>query len=84
MALITWLSKNKPTIKSYVFGDEFLAMKTIMKALHGIRHKTRIMGVSLTGTSYIYGDNMSVIHNTKRTVSTLKKENNSICYHEMW
>ena len=41
------------------------------------------MGVPLTGPSYIYGDNMSVITNTQRPESTLKKKNNSICYHAM-
>ena len=28
-----------------------------------------------------YGDNMSVIHNTERPESMLKKKSNSICYH---
>lgn len=42
------------------------------------------MGVPLTGPSYIYGDNMSVIHNTQRPESSLNKENNSICYHAIW
>ena len=41
------------------------------------------MGMPLTGPSYIYGDNMVVIHNTQRPESTLKKKNNSIFYHEM-
>jgi hypothetical protein len=39
------------------------------------------MGVSVSGHSYIYGDNMSVIHNTQRPESTLKKKSNSVCYH---
>ena len=41
------------------------------------------MGLPLTGSSYIYGDNMSFIKNNQRTDSTLKKKNNSICYHAM-
>jgi hypothetical protein len=40
-----------------------------------------MMGVPISGPSYIYGDNMSVIHNTQRPESTLKKKSNSICYH---
>ena len=40
-----------------------------------------MMGVPLTGPTYIYGDNMSVIYNTSRLESTLKKKSNSICYH---
>ena len=41
-----------------------------------------MMGLPLTGPTYVYGDNMSVIYNTSRpTESTLKKKCNSICYH---
>ena len=39
------------------------------------------MGVPILGPSMIYGDNMSVIHNTKWPESLLKKKSNSICYH---
>ena len=80
-ALINWLSKKQATIEGSVFGAEFVAMKTGVEALRGIRYKLSMMGVPLTGTTYIYGDNMSVIYNTSRPESTLKKKSNSICYH---
>ncbi len=38
------------------------------------------MGVPIAGLRYVYGANMSVIHNTQRPESTLKKKNLSICY----
>ena len=81
ISLIDWLSKKQATIESSVFGDEFIAMKTGVEALRGIMYKLRMMGVPLTGPIYIYGDNMSVIYNTSRPESTLKKKSNSICYH---
>ena len=56
-------------------------MKNGMEALRGIRYKLRMMGVPISGPSYIYGDNMSVIHNTQRPESMLKKKSNAICYH---
>ena len=56
-------------------------MKTNVEALRGIRYKLCMMGVPLTGPIYIYGDNMSVIYNTSRPESTLKKKSNSIFYH---
>jgi hypothetical protein len=40
-----------------------------------------MMGVPLSGPCYVYGDNMSIIHNTQRPKSMLKKKYNSICYH---
>ena len=39
MVLITWLSIKQPTIESFVFGVEFIAMKTGMEALRGIRKR---------------------------------------------
>ena len=81
MAPISWFSKRQATIETSVFGAEFVAMKQGMEALRGLRYKLRMMGVPLSGPSYIYGDNMSVVHNTQRPESTLKKKSNSICYH---
>ena len=40
-----------------------------------------MMEVPLPGATIVYGDNMSVIHNTQKPESTLKKKSNSIYYH---
>jgi hypothetical protein len=56
-------------------------MKQGMETLRGLRYKLRMMGIPLAGPSYIYGDNMSVIHNTQRPESVLRKKSNSVCYH---
>ncbi len=81
MLLINGLSQKQPTIESSVFGAEFVAMKLGMEALRGIQYKLRMMGVPIAGPTYVYGNNISVIHNTQRSESTLKKKNLSICYH---
>ena len=83
MALIAWLSKKQPTVESSVFGAQFDAMKARMEHLRGLQYKSRMMGVPVSVPSYIYGDSMHVIHNTQRPESTLKKKNNSICYHAL-
>jgi hypothetical protein len=38
-------------------------------------------GCGLDCTEYVYGENMSVVHNIQRPESVLKKKSNSICYH---
>ena len=81
MAPIVWFSKRQPTVKTSVFGAEFVAMKNGMETLRGLRYKLRMMGVQLSGPSFAYGDNISVIHNTQRPESMLRKKSNSICYH---
>jgi hypothetical protein len=82
-ALTQWVPKKQATIETSVFGAEFVAMKLGMESLRGLRYKLRMMGVPIFGPSLIYGDNMSVIHNTQRPESTLKKKSNSIAYHSV-
>jgi hypothetical protein len=80
MAPIVWHSKKQSTINTSMFGAEFVAMKQGMEALWGLWYKLWMMGVQINGPSYIYDDNMSVIHNTQWPELTLKKSN-SVCYH---
>jgi len=56
-------------------------MKVGIEKLRGLRYKLHMMGIVISGPTYIYGDNMSVIHNTQRPASTLRKKSNAICYH---
>jgi hypothetical protein len=81
MAPIMWFSKRQPTVESSVFGAEFVAMKNGIKTTRGLCYKLRMMGVTIDGPTYVYGDNMSVVHNTQRPESVLKKKRNAMCYH---
>ncbi len=81
MALIDWNSKKQSTIETSVFGAKFVAMKQGIEKLRGLHYKLRMMGISLTSPSCIYGDNKSQIANLTKPESTLKKKCNSICYH---
>jgi hypothetical protein len=47
-----------------VFGDECVAMKNGIETTRGLRYKLRMMGVTIDGLTYVYGDNMSVVYNT--------------------
>ena len=80
-ALVQWFSKQQATIETSVFRAEFMVMKIGMESLRGLRYIIRMMGVGISGPSYIYGNNMLVIHNTQRPETMLKKKSNSICYH---
>ena len=80
-APIAWFSKKQTRIENSVFGSEFIAMKTGLEVVQGIRHKLRMMGIPVNTPTCIYGDNMSVIHNTSKPESTLRKKANSVCHH---
>jgi hypothetical protein len=76
---IDWFSKKQNTIESSNFGSEFVALKTAMEKLRGMRYKLRMMGFLIEGPTYPFGDNMSVVKNTSAPESVLRKKCNSIC-----
>ena len=81
MAPIAWYSKKQGSIEGATFGSEFVALKTAMEANRALRYKLRMMGVPIDGKTYVYCDNMSVVSNTTKPESMLKKKSNSIAYH---
>jgi hypothetical protein len=81
MAPIAWYSKKQGSIEGATFGSEFVALKTAMEANRALRYKLRMMGVPIDGQTYVYCDNMSVVSNTTKPESMLKKKSNSIAYH---
>ena len=80
-ALVYWWSKKQNSVESSSFGSEFIAMKQVCEYLRGLRYKLRMMGIPISGPCYIHGDNQSVLANTSRPDSTLKKKSQSIAYH---
>jgi hypothetical protein len=79
MTPIVWFSKRQTTVDASVFGAEFVAMKNDIETCRGLRYKLRMMDVALSGPTYVYGDNISDVHNSQRQESVLKKKSNSIC-----
>ena len=80
-ALVQWFPKKQSTEETSVFSAEFVAMEHDIDALRGLRYKLRMMGIPISGSSYIYGDNMSIVQNTYKPESVMKKKSNSVCYH---
>jgi hypothetical protein len=81
MALIDWVSKKQAAIETSVFGAEFTTMKHGVEKLRGLCYKLCMMGIPLTGPSYIFADNKSQVTSPTIPGLTLKKKCNSICYH---
>jgi hypothetical protein len=70
LAPIIWLSKQQGTIETSVFCAEFVAMKHSTKMLRGLRYKICMMGIPLSGPTYVYGDNKSQVTDSSRPEST--------------
>ena len=81
ISMIYWHTKKKSIAEGAIFGAECVSMKQGVEVLHGIKYKSRMMGVEVARPLYIYRDSMSVIQNTSKPKSLLKKKSNIICYH---
>jgi hypothetical protein len=72
-APIAWYSKKQNTVETSTFGSEFVALKIAAEMLWGLRYKLRMMGIHITGRSYVYCGNNSVVMNSSAPASTLEK-----------
>jgi hypothetical protein len=51
--------------------------------IDGLRYKLQMMGVQVDGPTNVFCDNESVVKNSTRPGSTLKKKHNAIAYHRV-
>ena len=77
---IYWTTK-KQGIETSSFGAEFIAMKQCCEYIRGLMYKLSAMGIHIDGPAYIFGDNKSVLVNSSKPTSVLKKKSCSIAYH---
>ena len=75
---IYWTSKKQTSIETSTFGSEFIAMKVCCVYIRGLQYKLRMMGIPCDFPAYVYGDNQSVLANSTRPFSVLKKKSSSL------
>ena len=80
-APIIWYSKKQNSVEGATFGSEFMALKTAVEMINGLRYKLRMFGIPIEGYTLMRVDNMSVVKNASTPSSMLKKKSNSIAYH---
>ena len=80
-APVLFYSKRQNTVESSTFGSEFIAMKTAVEMIEGLRHKLRMMGIQVRGPTSVFCDNESVVTSSTRPESVLKKKHRAIAHH---
>jgi hypothetical protein len=64
-----------------MFTSEFISLKTAEEMVEGLRYKLCMLGVPMEGATHVFCNNESVVKNSSRPESTLKKCHNAIAYH---
>ena len=64
---IVWCSERQNTVKASTFGGEFVAVKTAIKQVEGLRHKLHMMGILIDGPTNVFCDNESVFETATKS-----------------
>ncbi len=82
-APILWYSKRQNTVETSTFCSEFIAAKIAVELIEALRYMLRMFGIPIDGPANVYCDNNSVVINSSRPESTLKRKHNAIAYHKV-
>ena len=78
---IEWFSKKQSTVETATYGSEFVAAKTAVQQIIGLRTYLRYLGVEVKGSTKLFGDNGSVVKGGSTPHSLLKKRHHALSYH---
>jgi hypothetical protein len=78
---IDWFSKKQSTVETATYGSEFVAARICTEQIIDLRLTLRYLGVPIAGSSFMFGDNRSVIDSSTRPESTLQKRHVALSYH---
>ena len=75
------MSKRQATIETSTYGAEFNAMRTMTEEMVTLHYLLRLLGVSVTKPSLLFGDNLGVIQNATNPEAQCKKKHNALAFH---
>ena len=70
---IDWYSKRQATVKTATYGSEFVAARIATDQIIDLRMTLRYLGVEVEKSTYMFGDNESVVKSSTIPHSTLSK-----------
>ena len=76
-------SKQQNQVESATYGSEIMAAQQAVKQIIDLQYTLRMFGVPIDGTSWLFGDNKSVVTSSTTPHSTLNKRWNALSYHKV-
>ena len=81
--LICWYLKRQNCVETSTYGSEIVAGRVAVDLAVELRYNLRMLGVEVKGTSFLFGDNLSMIKNSSMPHSMLKKRQLANNYHRV-
>ena len=80
---IEWFSKKQSTVETATYAAEFIAARTAVDQIVDLRTTLRYLGVPLRETSYLFGDNKTVVESSDRPHAKLHKRHTALSFHRV-
>ena len=78
---IDWYTRKQETVETATYGSEFAAARTAVQQISGLRQTLQYLGVPIRESSYLFGDNESVVKSGSIPHSRLSKRHHALAYH---
>jgi hypothetical protein len=80
---IDWFSKKQGAVETATYGSEFMAARLSVEQIKTLRDTLRHLGIPLRTTSYMFGDNKSVVDSSMRIDAKLHKRHTALLFHKV-
>ena len=80
---IDWYSKKQATVETATYGSEFVAARTCVEQIVDLRTTLYYLGVPVRDTSYMFGDNESVVNSSTQIHAKLHKRHTMLSFHRV-
>jgi hypothetical protein len=81
--VVDWFSKKQATVETATYGAEFVAARTAMEQIIDLRIELRYLGVTVKGSTMMFGDNESVVNSSSMPHARLHKRHNALLFHKV-
>jgi hypothetical protein len=78
---VEWYTRKQATVETATYGSEFTAAKSAIQQIAGLRLTLQYLGVKIETSSYMFGDNKSVVKSATLPQSQLGKRHHALAYH---
>ena len=80
---VDWYTKRQATVETATYGSKFVAARIATDQIIDLRMTLRYLGVPVDTSTYMFGDNQSVITSSTIPHSSLAKQHNALAYHRV-
>jgi hypothetical protein len=80
---IDWYCKRQATVETATYGSEYISAKVAVEQIQDLRLTLMYLGVPIRDSSYLFGDNKSVVDSSTLPQSPMKKRHHALSYHRV-